>query len=112
MILKNNQLRCFDAEIFSVGGSYSKKSQLLKRDFKTHSIELNKNEWIFMYTDGYYDQLGGKDINSMGMKLFQDNLMGCLSAEESKDVFLKREFDKWKGDLPQIDDVLVLGFQV
>ncbi len=112
MILKNNQVRYFDAEIFSVGGSYSKKSQLLKRDFKTHSIELNKNDWVFMYTDGYYDQLGGKDITSMGMKLFQDNLMDSLSAVESKDVFLMNKFNSWKGDLPQIDDILVLGFQV
>ena len=49
-----------------------------------------------MYTDGYYDQLGGKDITSMGMKLFQDNLMDSLSAVESKDVFLMNKFNSWK----------------
>jgi len=112
MILSDEQLNYLDADLFSVGGSYSNKSKLLNRDFKTHSIDLKNNDWVFMYTDGYYDQLGGEDVNSMGAEFFKNALKDSLSTEESKDVFLKNKFNSWKGDLPQIDDVLVLGFQV
>lgn len=112
MILSEEKLNYFDADIFSVGGSYSNKSKLLNRDFKTHSIDLKSNDWVFMYTDGYYDQLGGKEINSMGADLFKNTLKESLGAKASKVEFLQSKFNAWKGEYPQIDDVLVLGFKI
>ena len=112
IILSNEQLNYLDADLFSVGGSYSNKSKLLNRDFKTHSVDLKNNDWIFMYTDGYYDQLGGEDVNSMGAEYFKNALMDSLSAEVSKVEFLQNRFNTWKGEYPQIDDVLVIGFNL
>ena len=112
MILSGEKLNYLNADIFSVGGSYSNKSKLLKRNFKTHSIDLKSNDWVFMYTDGFYDQLGGELVNSMGVDYFKKTLIESANIEGGKVEFLKNSFNDWKGNLPQIDDVLVLGFQV
>ena len=112
MILSGEKLNYLNADIFSVGGSYSNKSKLLKRNFKTHSIDLKSNDWVFMYTDGFYDQLGGELVNSMGVDYFKKTLIESANIEGRKVEFLKNSFNDWKGNLPQIDDVLVLGFQV
>ena len=38
--------------------SIQKRRSLNNRKYETHEIELKKDEWVFMYSDGYYDQFG------------------------------------------------------
>ena len=65
-----------------------------------------------MYTDGYYDQFGGDSRNSIGMEKFQNILVETANRKDLREEFLLEKLNAWKGDLPQIDDVLVMGFKV
>ena len=112
MIVSNGKSTVYHADIIPVGGAFSNKSKLLKRDYKLNTIQLTKNDMVFMYTDGYYDQFGGEFGRSIAMDSFQAILEETADLKEEREEFLLEKLTTWKGGLPQIDDVLVMGFKV
>ncbi len=82
-------------------------------NFTLKKIELQKNDWVFVYTDGFVDQFGGelnkKFLKKQFLKLLTDNshANGANYIEQ-----LESTFSTWKGAGEQIDDVLVLGMKV
>jgi serine phosphatase RsbU (regulator of sigma subunit) len=81
--------------------------------FKNHVLQLNKGDQIIMFTDGYADQFGGdkkKKFKRSGLKeLVLNHASHPLDLQKQ---ILEREFDNWKGDLEQIDDVCVIGVRI
>ena len=112
IIISGEKTSKIDADLFSVGGSFSKKSKEMKRDFKNNQLSFSEEDWVFMYSDGYFDQLSERNMTSLGMEKFKDILKECISTEMDKKEFLLQEFNAWKGDFPQIDDLLVMGFKL
>lgn len=84
-----------------------------EKSFSNISITLEQNSKVFMYTDGYADQFGGK----YGKKINSSQLRGLikkhsmLTFDDMKTEFTGY-FDDWKGDWEQTDDVLLLGFNL
>jgi serine phosphatase RsbU (regulator of sigma subunit)/Tfp pilus assembly protein PilF len=82
-------------------------------DYTNHEHQLFPGDMIYLFSDGYADQFGG----SMGKKYkytrFRDLLMKIhsLSVEEQKN-YLRDEYVSWKGNLEQVDDILVIGVRV
>ncbi len=112
MIISDEEINKINADLFSVGGSYSKKSKEMKRNFKNNNVSFKEGDWVFMYTDGYYDQLSGEKMISLGMEKFENILKVCVSNEMDKKEFLLQELNSWRGNCPQIDDLLVMGFKL
>lgn len=81
--------------------------------YTTHDVDLQKGDCIYIFTDGYADQFGGP-----GGKKFKYHqlveLMRVLSklpiAEQL--VILETEFQNWKGNLEQVDDICVIGIKI
>ena len=78
--------------------------------FATHYFKFNKGDCFFMFTDGYADQFGGPKGKKLKYKAFKETLLNNyrLPVTEQKNE-LKKSFDRWKGSLEQVDDVLVIG---
>ena len=93
-----------------VGGFYSKKEKINNRKYETHEIKLKKDEWLFMYSDGYYDQFGGDRNKSMGSTRFKDILVSAVKNEKLQTSDFKNYFFNWMGENEQLDDVLLMGF--
>ncbi|MGL4599629.1 MAG: tetratricopeptide repeat protein, partial [Bacteroidia bacterium] len=78
--------------------------------FTTHTLTLKKGDRLFLATDGYADQFGGPKGKKFRYKqlqeLFQNN-KSASSTEQEKAI--AETFDQWKGNLDQVDDVLVIG---
>jgi len=49
---------------------------------------------------------------SMGGVKFEEILKKTVLLFESRNEYLISEFNKWKGEFPQVDDLLVIGFKV
>ena len=49
-------------------------SYMTKMTHHSFKLELGADSWVFMYTDSYYDQLGGERMLSPGMDLFMAHL--------------------------------------
>ncbi len=81
--------------------------------FTNHAINLISGDAIYLFSDGYADQFGGPEGKKFKYKPFKDLLIknNYLSMEEQKKV-LDEMFLKWKGELPQVDDVVVIGIKV
>lgn len=81
--------------------------------FESEEIQLEKGDMVYLFSDGYIDQFGGeneKRFKTLGFK----NLLLEISSDplERQKAILVDRFIEWKGDLEQMDDVLILGFKV
>jgi PAS domain S-box-containing protein len=78
--------------------------------FQTHSLSLCKGDSLFLFTDGYADQFGGAKGKKYKYKQLQEDLLGMnsLPSEEQKNR-LETTLNVWKGNLEQVDDILVIG---
>ncbi len=84
-----------------------------QKDFTLQALVLEKGDTIYQFTDGYADQFGG----SKGKKLKYNQLKEILVSAKNLPLdlqaqTLKRKFIEWKGNLEQIDDVLVTGIRI
>lgn len=82
-------------------------------DFELQSMDLHKGDCIYMFTDGYADQFGGEK----GKKFKYAQLKETLSAIHQLPMAeqqqrLQSTFESWKGNLEQVDDVLLVGIRV
>ena len=83
------------------------------KPFTTHVLEIKKDDWIFLFTDGYADQFGGPKGKKFKYKNLQELLLtGIGESPESILELLRSSLNKWKGDLEQVDDVCVIGIRV
>jgi len=87
--------------------------KVYSKHFDLKTIQLRNNDWIFLFTDGYIDQFGGKKESKYFKKPFLDLLAkhSQLKGDEYT-IELSNDFNKWKGADEQTDDVLVLGMKV
>ncbi len=85
----------------------------LQKTFTTHEISLEKNDCVYMFSDGYPDQFGG----AKGKKFKYKNLVNLLVENSSLNAdeqlkLVSSNFDSWKGKLEQLDDVLMFGIKI
>ena len=104
---KDNALQIIKADKQPVG------NHVRQKPYTNHKIHLNKNDSIFLFTDGYPDQFGGpkgkKFKHQQLRKLLQD-FQPASSVEQFE--FVSKTFNTWKGHLAQIDDVCVMGIKL
>jgi ligand-binding sensor domain-containing protein/serine phosphatase RsbU (regulator of sigma subunit) len=84
-----------------------------KRQFHNHSIQLQKGDCIYIFSDGYADQFGG----AKGKKFMVANLQRAfveISPKPMKEQYahLHKIFTDWRGNFEQVDDVLMIGLRV
>lgn len=92
-----------------VGAFIEDKVQL----FSNHVLQLEKDDRVFIFSDGYADQFGGPKGKKLKYKKLQEYIRESLhlSMAEQKD-YLDQKFIDWKGRYEQVDDVLIVGFSV
>ena len=85
----------------------------INNPFQTHSIKLQKGDTIYMFSDGYADQFGGPEHKKFKYKALKELLQQVHNEpmDRQKDILLER-FSAWKGDVEQIDDVVIIGIRI
>ncbi|MCW3086064.1 MAG: hypothetical protein JWP12_3430 [Bacteroidetes bacterium] len=83
------------------------------KKFTNHVIPVQKGDSIYLFTDGYADQFGGPFGKKFKYKKFQELLVEIQdnTMEEQKQI-LNYHHEQWKGDLEQVDDILLIGIRV
>ena len=93
---------------YSVGGI----SQVGKY-FDSQSFQLEKNDILYMFTDGYPDQFGGKKGRKMKISVLNELLdQVCQMPFEEQGREIEVFFKNWKRKESQMDDVLMIGVQI
>ncbi len=81
--------------------------------FTNHTIELQRGDSLYIFTDGFADQFGGEKGKKFKYKQLQEVLLGIQDQSMKKqEELLDKVFSDWKGSLEQVDDVLVIGIKV
>ena len=80
--------------------------------YDTHTIELQKNDCAYIFSDGYVDQFGGPKNKKFKTANFKDLLISIqdLNLDEQFEK-VQSVFNEWKGEEEQIDDVCVIGIR-
>jgi serine phosphatase RsbU (regulator of sigma subunit)/tetratricopeptide (TPR) repeat protein len=106
-ILRNGEIMEYKADKQPIGKHFDAKP------FSLTEVQLEKNDIIYIFTDGFQDQFGGpkeKKFRAAQMKeLFLS--LADKSMEEQRKI-IDHTFETWKGDLEQVDDVCVIGVRI
>lgn len=107
-IIRDNELIEFKGNSMPIGINYQED-----QSFTSEEIHFDKGEIIYLFSDGYVDQIGGKGRKTYKSDRFKKLLLEIhkipMKAQEAE---LIRSFEEWKGEIDQIDDILVLGIQL
>jgi serine phosphatase RsbU (regulator of sigma subunit) len=81
-----------------------------EKDFTNLVIKLQKQDSLYMFTDGFADQYGGKNRKKFKSRRLKKLLLN-IQAESMKDqkMLIEATFESWRGSNEQIDDVCMLG---
>ncbi|MBT3209320.1 MAG: response regulator [Bacteroidetes bacterium] len=81
-----------------------------KVDFTNNDFQMQKNDVIYMFSDGYVDQFGGEYNKKFKSKPFKNLLLEIHQKpmNQQKQILGQNIID-WMGNYEQIDDILVMG---
>ncbi|MCS7019108.1 MAG: tetratricopeptide repeat protein [Cytophagales bacterium] len=106
-IQQGDMLQIYKGDRWPIGG-YDPK---IKHQFNTFSLHLTKKTHFYLASDGFADQFGGLTDRKFSTGNFKALLQQAHTLPiEAQKEFLQKHFSQWKGDFPQIDDVMVVGF--
>jgi len=99
-----NQIKCDKMPIGVAAG--------FEKSFKNNVYNLEKNDMLYLFTDGFPDQFGGKEHKKYKYPNFRKLLVECSKKPiEIQKNLIDKEFFNWKGDLPQLDDTTIIGIR-
>jgi phosphoserine phosphatase RsbU/P len=106
-IYKNQQLIRVDGYFADFG-----ISEHFMTHYKTETIELEKGDMIYLYSDGFADQFNSINNKKFGSKRFESLLLANaeLDMEKQKQLMMA-ELDTWKGTNLQTDDITLWGIK-
>ena len=106
-VIRGNEIEEIKADRFGIGKSSSNEAV---RKFTNRSIEINKGDTIYIFSDGYADQFGGETGKKFKSKPMKELFLaiGEKTMEEQKNI-LNATLEAWKGEIEQVDDVLIIG---
>ncbi|MCE3259010.1 MAG: protein serine/threonine phosphatase, partial [Bacteroidetes bacterium] len=108
-ILSNGRISEIKANKFPVGAFIEDKMQ----NFTTHKLNVAPGDKIYLFSDGFADQFGGPKGKKYKYRQLQEKLLASSNLKLSEQKkFMLNEFIQWKGHLEQVDDVLLIGFEV
>jgi len=77
-----------------------------------HTLEIKKNDMVYMFSDGYADQLSGITGKKFMKGKFKQLLLDVHKKPLHEQKTILEETTKtWRGDTFQTDDMLVMGFR-
>jgi serine phosphatase RsbU (regulator of sigma subunit) len=108
-VVREGQVMVYKGDRYPIG----MPSAAQNRSFTNQTVDIKPGDMLYMCSDGYADQFGhtdGKKFKTVNVKRMISEIWKlpvCLQKE-----MLEKEIMAWKGDLPQVDDILFIGTRV
>jgi serine phosphatase RsbU (regulator of sigma subunit) len=114
IFILRNDTQTGETELFEHEGNRAPVGIYRTNDnFTNYFVDLQKNDVIYLFSDGVIDQFGGATNKKYRLANFRKLLLAIshlpLNRQKEK---LVMEYEDWKGPNEQTDDVLVLGVRV
>jgi len=111
VLIRNNELEVYKPDRMPVG-IFAKQEP-----FKNSEVELKHGDILYMYSDGYADQIGGVGNRKFLSRNFRQLLLKISERPiQDQKAILKETLQIWKNpsvskSYNQIDDILVIGYK-
>jgi serine phosphatase RsbU (regulator of sigma subunit) len=109
-LLRKGELIEYKGDRKAIGGiPLGKKPE---EQFTNYEIDIRKGDKVFFFSDGLTDQLGGDEKKKYSPGRVREGIL----ANKDMDMpgyheFFAMDFEAWKKDNKQIDDVLLIGIE-
>ena len=81
--------------------------------FTTKTIQLQKGDSIYLFSDGYPDQFGGAKNRKFKYKPFKELLINNANKPMAEQkIILEETLYKWQGNSAQVDDITIIGLKL
>lgn len=109
--IQNGRMETIQGDKMSIGNSKFKSKSVDK--FTSHQIDISTPTTIYMYTDGFQDQFGGKENRKFYSKNLRELFLKIHQLPMSKQrTRLKLTFMEWCDFAKQTDDVTIIGIHI
>lgn len=108
VVVRKNEPILLKGDNYSIGGYYTNFND----KFSTKEFDLKVDDKLYLYSDGYYKQMGQERRSKFGLNKFVSLLTSTshLSLEKQKEQLLEKHLT-WKGSVKQVDDILIIGLK-
>ena len=108
-IIRNRELIELKADKHSIGESFTENFI----GFKNNKYQLQNNDTIYMFSDGYVDQFGGPNRKKFLSRQFKKYLIELqdFTMQQQKEK-LEKTLTDWQGNIEQYDDIMVIGLKI
>jgi serine phosphatase RsbU (regulator of sigma subunit) len=108
IFIRNGELTRIKSTSAPIGGIRDKRVE-----YELHEINVSRGDSFYIFSDGFPDQFSGETNKKYMTKRFREFLLKISSQPmSSQEALLLEEFNDWKGEAEQVDDVLVIGFKL
>lgn len=107
LLIRDNELIEYKATKMSIGFKDEPN-----KVFEKTTLQMQKNDCIYMFSDGYPDQFGGPKNKKFKTKTMKEMLLSSahLSMPEQKAI-IDSKLNIWMEGYDQVDDILVMGIK-
>jgi serine phosphatase RsbU (regulator of sigma subunit)/Tfp pilus assembly protein PilF len=82
-------------------------------NFSLITFQLEKNDTIYLYSDGYMDQFGGPKMKKLGKARFEEILIDASALPiKAQRYYLEEKYWEWLSEIEQIDDISIMGIKI
>lgn len=83
------------------------------KPFTTHEIQLEEGDTVYVFTDGFQDQFGGEKGKKYKASKMKELLLSIKhESMDRQQELINLAFEKWRGEIEQVDDVCIIGVRV
>lgn len=85
----------------------------VNKGFINHDFDLEKEDELYLFSDGYIDQFGGEKGVKFKQRLFKElivKISGMSMDGQKKEI--EENMKQWQGDYSQLDDMMIMGVKI
>jgi serine phosphatase RsbU (regulator of sigma subunit) len=105
-LLRNNSLNQINGDKIIIGMNPD------RIPYTEHEIDIQEDDMIYLFSDGYVDQFGGKDNKKFMYRRLRYLLLTIhrFDVIDQKSI-LEENLRTWMGTNTQVDDIMIMGFK-
>ncbi|MCU0460538.1 MAG: SpoIIE family protein phosphatase [Bacteroidales bacterium] len=108
IIFQGGEFKEYRADRMPIGIHYGDE-----KSFTNYVIPVTRGDTLYIFSDGFTDQFGGPDGVKYKMANFRNLLKEIYYRPmiEQRNI-LESEFQKWRGNMDQVDDITIIGIRI
>ena len=107
-IIRNGELKEVKGDRMPIGIHLKERETFTKIE-----MQLEKDDQLYLFSDGYVSQFGGDKGQTFKSKNFKELLLSIHNKPmEEQNQQLDESYNNWRGNHPQVDDILIVGVKI